>query len=325
MRHLCPDCGNEIAGSGLGRCQSCVVRARIRHHGALAGAHIEADWIRDLWNTFVEQEATRVSVSPPAVTKIERSLEYFLRLQAEFGHRSEITAQSISERLGRKFARQYLIASRFIVGCLDLKDYQAVSEDVAEHDRQQAIIARRQNEPFGPLLKEYANYLERHSVAIRSSRLYLRAAEALCTTQKLEGTKAWTPGTIEAFLRKKPGHAASLSRFVRFCRSEKNWNVEMSSQRERPTGVATIIKDRKNLRDILKDIEALPINRLTTRQVARILSLALGIPTRILIAERRAGKPHQRSDGTIFLTDAAIISPESPICAYACRWISLKR
>jgi hypothetical protein len=323
MSHPCPDCGDILPGSGLGRCQTCLVKKRIRHDAALAGAKIEADWVRCLWESFAERQIAQASSSLLFVARTIRSVEFFLELQGKFVGSKEITSKYMSERFGSKFLRKYLVASRFVIERLNLERFQEAREDVAERGRALAIVERASEKLYGPLLHSYAAHLEGHGSNLRTMRLYLRAAEAFCVDRNIKNSAAWPSGTLEAYLIKSPGHFASLTRFVTFCRKHLKWDVAMPRKGDRPVKPLQAVQDRTELRRQMKKVADVPPSCQTTRQLGRILALSLGVPAVQLVKDRKEHVPHRQPDGSIYMMDDAIIAKDSPLFRYAQRWVEL--
>lgn len=323
VSHLCPDCDRAVPGGGLGRCRTCLNRARVRHNASLVAARLEYQWVREIWLAFVEDQIGKVSDNPLFVRQIERASEFLLALESAFSSPAEINSHLLLSRFGSKFLRKHLVISRFVVARLRLDQFDAARTAVTEDQRVTDILERAAEKPHGALLNTYVEDLRDSGVSTRTIRLYLRAAEAFCLHQKVENSRPWRDGALHDYLAKAPGHTASLFRFVTYCRRHMKWEVEMPKWSERPTSVAPAVRDLGKLETLLASVCGQPKDRLSTKILARLFSLSLGVPATTLLKERKDGIPHCRPDGSIYLTGAAVVTQDNPLFPFASRWIEL--
>jgi len=318
--HACPSCGSLEKGGGLGHCRSCINRSNVEKDAALVAAEIEALWCRDLWYGYVRESLSPDASSPRLRAQINRAAEFFRALDQRFESMEEVNAKSLVQRLDSRFLRRYLTASRHVVASLNLDGITVARGERVEVQRTTNILAESANQSHGPMLRAYAQWLDGIGIAARTARLYLRAAESFCRLATLDGSIPWQPSELVAYLKKTPGNAASLGRFVRYCRKQLGWDVEMPAKTLwRPTA-SRATRDLRELRIALKTLDARPDASLTTKELARVLSLALGVSAAQLMRRRATTEVKRYPDGSIEIEQDAVIDVSHPLHRFAQRW-----
>lgn len=323
VTHPCPVCGAVVLGGGARRCRGCTNRTAISQHATLVAAGLEGEWSRILWGVFVAEQLSADPDNPRLKQKIEHSAEFFEQLDQRFEALSAVTTESMTGCFDSRFLRKHLLASRFVTEQLDLQDFAACRNSEAERRRYADILARAKNEKYGTLLAAYAEHLAEKRVAMRTARLYLRAAEAFCAHADVGPAAPWREERIIGYLRSAPGQGASLARFVTYCAKELGWDVRVPHKQLWKSASTTMATQVKELRKALRETDNVPSSALTTREVARVLSIALGVPAAQLLRDRDAGKVLVHETGGIEVTDQAILLPADPLHRYAQRWADL--
>jgi hypothetical protein len=285
---------------------------------------MESAWTRSLWNAFVQQMLERNAADPKLSGLIEHSAGFFQALAEKFQSAEEISAQSVAKAFDSRVLRKHLLASRFLADALQIAGLEDEVEAVTEWRRVNDLLARVRGTRWGALLERYAEWMFAREVAVRTARLYLRAAEAFCDAAGASDIAPWAESDAISYLSSSPGHAASLTRFMTFCREWKGWDVRMppkSLWTRAPS--AKTAEEVKRLRKLLKRMSAKETDLLTTREIARVLSLATGVPAARLIRERQAGAVAVDERGSIAVTQDAVISAEQPLYRFARRWAEL--
>ena len=124
-------------------------------------------------------------------------------------------------------------------------------------------------------------------------------------------------------LRASPGQGANLARFVSYCRKKFGWNVRIPDAKLWKNSANKTTRQLQELRKALRATIGVADSALTTREVGRVLSLALDIPAAQLLRERDAGQVVMYANGAIEVTDQAVLVPEDPLYRYARRWADL--
>jgi len=324
VSHDCPQCGTRVPGGGLARCRGCANRESVQRLALVVSASFEAQWVRELWKGFVALQLEEAASSPKLRQTLDRASSFFAALEKSFASAEEIDAQSLAERMDSRLLRKHLLASRFLVATLELNETEGNREIATERRRIAQIISRCGKAKYGEVLEHYVEWLRAAGVADRTARLYLRAAESFCADAGVDASQAWREQDALRYLAKMPGHAASLSRFFRYCRECRGWDVCLPP---RSLWVGTPAKrdadQIKRLRKALQRVGGMDTAILTTREVARLLSLAVGLPATQLLREREAGRVVLHGDGSVELAPQAVIATADALYPYARRWLDL--
>lgn len=326
VTHDCPQCGKAVAGAGIGRCRACLIQTSVQAEAAMVAAELEDEGVRALWHGFVATQLEDCTDDPKRVQQIAHAAGFFRLLDRAFEDVADIDAASLMQRIDGRQLRRYLLASRYVIQTLQL-DLLEERERAAEQRRTQAIIDRSTAKKgnVGATLRSYAEWLTAHGVAPRTARLYLRAAESF-SQQVSFGNAGWTQDQLVRYLKKSPGHRASLTRFVSYCRKSLGWDVKMIPQAtlaaavRRPSPVARQVAQ---LRKAIAAASKMQEGTMPTKTVVRILSLALDVPAAELLRARNAGDVSVREDGAIEVAVDAVFEPSDSLYRYARRWAEL--
>lgn len=321
-QHACPVCSDSVPGAGLARCRSCSNRLLIHKDAVFVAAQIETEWVRQLWNAFVEERLDAASAKPGLRQQMSHAAEFFRVLESSAAQNEPDDPDILLANIDSRFARKHLLASRFVAGRIASAELAKQRGVVVEHRRIRNILDRSRDHSFHALLKSYAEYLASNRLSVRTVRLYLRAAEAFCLKGNVNASEPWTNETLATYLNRSKGHAASLGRFVTYCRMEQAWDVQM------PLGIsetASIVLRRqvKDLQKLLQKLEALDSSAISTKMLGRLFSLSFGLPAAQLIRERRVVQLAIQEDGQIQIMDNASIGPSDALHRYALRWVEL--
>lgn len=322
VRHDCPGCGAVVNGSGLSKCRSCTNKAAVLKNASFVAVELEAMWCRELWQAFVEHMLSDDSSSPQIKSRVEHAAEFFRELSQLFPSRDKFAAELMIQKVGSKFFRRHLLASRFVISKLGASEFEEKRGRSVEQQRIANILDRSGDGAYVTSLSIYAQWLTDHKVEVRTARLYLRAAEGFCASCRFDGATAWTEPAIIEYLKGSPGQAASLGRFVTYCRKQRGWDVRIPPKAlwKQDPGMA---KDVSNLRKSIRALATKPSDALTTKDLARVLSLALDIPAVQLIRERSMVGVARRMDGAIEIYKDAAIEKSHPLYRFALRWADL--
>lgn len=323
VTHDCPGCGTLLKGGGLGRCRSCINRDKVMKDATFVAAQIEAPWCRNLWYGYVQESLSHGGSSPRLPEQIHRAAEFFRILDQRFESKDEIDTISLVQRMDSPILRLYLTASQYVVASLKLDGVVPARAAQVEERRVSSILDESDGQPHGPMLRAYAKWLEELGTAVRTGRLYLRAAESFCRYTSLNGSIPWQPSALVAYLKKTPGNAANLGRFVKYCRSQLGWNVEMPAKVLWHSTTSRTSRDLRELRAVLKSLDGREDASLTTQELARVLSLALGVSAAQLIRRKAAKGVNRYPDGSIEVEQDAIIDVSHPLHGLALRWADL--
>lgn len=319
--HACPACGAAVAGTGAGRCGPCLAASQARRIGALAAAMLEKRWARELYEAFIEHLLQAGTPSARTSKCLQASAEFFLVVERAFDDAGTVTRAALARNIGTAALRANLLASRFLVERLGLRPDEREVQRATERVRFDSIVQRSAREPYGWVVRAYAQYLLRRAVPIRTARLYLRAAEAFCEAALAEKAAPWPSEVLVRYLRRHPGHAASLGRFIGFCQEGLGWDVRRVEKSQWHNPRARTDRAVGVLRDLLSRIEGMPLESAPDRTLGQILSLALGVARTQLDASRRTGEVTMAAPNTIRVGGLEPIVLNGRLLAIAETWL----
>jgi hypothetical protein len=323
--HACPQCCNAVPGGGAARCRACTNVAAIERDAALVKAEIESGWVADLWTSFVGELTSVGSESPALRRRVGHAAEFFRELSRLFPEEGAVGAKSMAAAFDSRFLRRHLLASRFALARIDVPDFKEACGEATERRRAADILLRSRGKPYAMVLDSFAGQLFREQVAPKTIRLYLRAAEAFCVHGRVASDCPWHEDALVGYLKSSPGQAASLGRFIRYCRLSLGWEVRLPEKKAWTAAHTRVARDVSGLRDVLKELRRVPTSSAPTKKLARLFSLAFGVPAAQLIRERDAGRIRVAESGTIEITDDAKLHPHDALYEFAARWVELAR
>ena len=320
--HPCPDCGSEVLGSGTGRCRFCINRAVVRSDASKVAPTLEGVWCQTLWSAYVEHRLSEQPDSPMLRKNLQKDVEFFRLLGATFKTREQACAAGLGRAVSSKVLRKHLVASRFVVRDDSPDDVTMHREARVESERICNVLARAESKPYASILSDYRRWLgEQHTLA-RTMRMYLTTAQVFCEAVKAREEGPWSQDAIVVFLRRHAGLAANLGRFVTFCQRRRTWDVQMPEKSLWKGYKSKERDDVKKLREAVESMDGRDPRTWTTKELARVLSTALGIPAAELV-RNRVGAHLRHADGSVHLGPDAVIGTAHPMRAYALRWAEL--
>lgn len=270
--HLCSGCGSILAGSGNGRCRSCLTRTRILQAATLAASALQRDWNQWLLAEYAQWLAKTRADHTNILRHFHAHMAFFERLEASFTYLSDLTATSLLAQFPVAELRRYLLPISFLRERLGLVLTPEAKLEQVEGERITDILMESQREAWGPLITGYREWLTTQAVALRTTRLLLRSAERFCRTQAVTNDAAWKPTAILHFLTRFPGHRAGLYKFVTYVRSTRSWDVAMPKLGVRTKVPRTI----PALATVMERITRRGVDHVPVAQLARALAKALG-------------------------------------------------
>lgn len=212
----CPDCRIESKRSGKSPCLACAVKRSLKKKQTFIAASLQHEETTALLNEFVEwtvrhdrgsQVSRRFAIYAGFFTKIDNTS---VRLVNDKVIKSLFSPEEL-RRLG--VVTQFLADRGYLL--TSTMDRQAWSEERRIH----RLLEQAAHEPWHELIKQYGSWLSADSakpLALRTRRLYLHAAALLMREQNILQASDIDDRRISQFLKKHPGHYASLTSFARY-------------------------------------------------------------------------------------------------------------
>lgn len=269
VSHACPDCGVAVPGRGTGRCLRCYNREACTSRAVLGAATLNQPWVRDLFTDYAQWLWAERPTKPALHKLLEAHLPFFARLDTEFTTLAAVKSDALQRQLGSPVLRKYLLASRFVRQRLGLQT--ATPQDQVDAGGWARARQRASEHPAGEVLIQYADWLVQQSVAPRTARLYLSAAAKLCEFSRV--TQNPPPQhAVEEFLRRRPGHRNSLSRFCVFASQSLGWAIALGGMPTTGRAPTTV----KRLRALLDQVSSEGLRKARALDLARIVALSFG-------------------------------------------------
>lgn len=278
-RHDCPGCGVSLPGVGAGRCRSCLNRDGITRTMTLLTASLAQPWSRKMALDFGDWLCEKYPQKPALVTLAKTHLVFFTALDGAFDGDENLTAAAIAEKLSTPFLRKHLLCKQFLASryqlVLDSASQKALSEKHQIHKKLASVALS----PYGALLAEYETWLMASEVKTQTRRLYLRAAENLCTHAALSpesfaaSTLDQTQARFRSFTKHHRGSLASAGRFVRYL------NQRIGLELSLPTSQVQV--DRKpvavkRLGMLIRAVKSVGVQQADNFSLLRLTGIALG-------------------------------------------------
>jgi hypothetical protein len=322
LTHACPSCGDSVSGGGLGRCRPCINIGAIRRDSDMVAAQLEQLWMREVWLEFVEGQVQQRNANPAWRSRVNQAAAFFQQVERHFKSLDEISSDALCRKVGSRFLRKHLLASRFLVAHLQLEGFEEARQSIAERQRAEEILMRCVGKPWHEILVNYLGQLRRENTAPRTARLYLRAAEAFCMNAHVDGSKAWSEAAMLAHLKHSPGTANSLSRFVAHCRDCYGWDVCVPDKTEWASPSLRVKRAVESVRKALRAAHPQPVEKMPMKAVVRVLAAAFGVAIAKLSKVPDVPSLVQQ-DGSILVTEDGLVEQGNPLHPFAKRWVEL--
>lgn len=283
VSHSCPDCSVAVPGAGNARCRGCQNRVLILRESGLTAHALTHPWVRDLYLRFAVWLHERMAASPRLLGSFRSHHFFFERIDAQFARIGELTSSAMLKAFGPAELRKHLLVMQFLDAALGISIDEQNKADFAEQERIAAKIVESSRHPWGRVVADYSSALAQSEIAIRTQRMYLSAAVAFCGAVTFKNGGPWSEDGARHFLAKKPGNRANLTRFFSFCRQKYGWDVAMpqlDSTKQRPRLPRTV----RELRTLLREIDAAGIENARMETLARVIAKSLGLRIGVIMS-----------------------------------------
>lgn len=268
----------------------------------------------------MQNQATAPKINALGRQRLSTSAKYFQLIEQRFSFLEEITADNLAQRIDSKTHRRYLLACRFVVESLGLRNFSQARAVAAEWARIDEILSTSEPQPFYSLLETFVAQLTKAQIQPRTIRLYLSAAATFCADANARSDAPWASDAVTTHLQSYPGQRANLFRFVSHCRLQYGWDVFIPHQ----ATALPLAAQMQDLKETLCQMQGRPINTLSRREVSNILAKATGLPVSALkTTQRETFNP--AAPKAIRLADDTVIEPGHLLYPYALRWMAIRQ
>lgn len=317
-RHTCPDCGTTIPGSGSAPCRTCGARRRGR--AAVAAAAPAIGWPRELFERYCE-ECLIVSAKGRIVPDVEKAATFFRALSRKILSEDRLDGISLHRAFGAEALRRAQHAVAFLTETTNSEITEAERRALVEEDRIERIFREVEQRPWASDLKGYDTSLRARLpvIAVRSRRLYIRAAVGLLDASGCLRLKDVDQASLDAFLRRRPGQRSSLAPLLKWVADWPGIHLKL------PPGRKT--KAETNEKAILADVARIMSDLETVQHKSRARALiALAISRLYRVPLERvltlSGKDVIIGDDICLWPNGEAIRLERPLTDAFQRWIS---
>ena len=224
-----------MPGAGAACCHDCALAGRVARRVEAEAEGIAPEWARSLFVAFCTSDDLR-KARGDMDRHIGAYAAFFRALGTQFSDVAAVTQARLLGLHGAEGLRRQFQAVRFLVRRLSLPWDALVAEEITEGARIKAALAAAEGKPWAEDLAAYRlNLSLGRWVTARTERLYVAAAADLLAGSGVEQAVELTQEHLSRHLRRKPGQAANLARFLA-------WVTETAGQRfarrpKRPTRV----------------------------------------------------------------------------------------
>lgn len=250
--HACPSCGVVLAGSGEGRCRSCLNIAGLEREVKLQILSLSRDDCRHWMAGFASWLHGRAPADPGLIADFSRHVPFIERVDSMLDETPRCSAAWLLEHVPVREQREHAQFMKFLEAEQGIVLSPEDKADAVERDRLIAILRAAHGCPYHAALVAFAEHLEAHGCKLRTRRQYLSTAAAFCAFAHVTDA-GWDHAQLERFVTSRPGQRLSLGVFVRFCRQKLTWSVS-DVPKPQPTSGAS--RSGKRFKELLARIEA---------------------------------------------------------------------
>jgi len=285
--HLCPDCGTTVGGSTNSPCFKCSMIRSLRKKAKALERSLATSQGKELLEGFAEWAIERDKVNK-ALSKIAMAADMIARLEHASGGEGALSSDLFRNTFTTEEIRVGGLFSMYLAEIGILTDSATRRSEISDQRRIDGLLRDANDKPWGNLIAKYSEYLNspEKKIQIRTKRVYLRAAFELIDFVDVADVKEMTQEQVRSFLRRRPGHQASLYPCLHFLRTI---GVKVPAlQRRNESKGASVQAVARSAREQLEVLQSTNSMRIRRALIAELLSILYGIPLKVVLhLERR--------------------------------------
>jgi len=266
----CRDCGGTMPAGRRARCETCYFRDLLRRRAKISSAALSAPRVSSAFLQYADWLGEHAG-PVRAARLIVKHLSFFREIEKRWV--DVPMSGQLLEAFGTPGLRRHLLVMKFLED--RRRDGLSVASKVesSEWKRINAVLdGIPPKTPAHALLCGYriallAKY-ESGGIKLTSLRLSLRAAKGLVLASVENPRSLPDQGSVENYLRARPGQRAAVSGFVTYIRREGGHQLILPKARAR-----TSVQERQRVEAALRQL--ILRGALKTGEECRLLSLAL--------------------------------------------------
>jgi hypothetical protein len=242
---------------------------------------------KELLEGFAEWAIERDKVNK-ALSKIAMAADMIARLEHASGGEGALSSDLFRNTFTTEEIRVGGLFSMYLAEIGILTDSATRRSEISDQRRIDGLLRDANDKPWGNLIAKYSEYLNspEKKIQIRTKRVYLRAAFELIDFVDVADVKEMTQEQVRSFLRRRPGHQASLYPCLHFLRTI---GVKVPAlQRRNESKGASVQAVARSAREQLEVLQSTNSMRIRRALIAELLSILYGIPLKVVLhLERR--------------------------------------
>lgn len=307
--HSCPDCGTSVGGVGNARCLSCSIK-RSNWVKAQSAADMMADSrAQHLALGFVGwgNDSGRENI---VATSFARYAQALMRIDnAVAGSDAAIDNAFLLKTFTTEELRSMGLLTQYFgeTGILTA-DGRARDEATLERLIERQLTAV-EGKPWAQDVQRFYKSLQARErpLSLRTFKSYLNVAIQMLEHSKVTRAAQLTKATVEKYLRKSPGSAASATAFISFLRDSRLVSIELVMGAKAPPNLKQSAKQVRRLQDRLQEVRE---RRSRLPLIAKLLAVLFG-STLEEVLRMRMDQLQVHGDGArVLLNDKWIDAPE---------------
>ena len=308
--HACPGCSEAVPGRGAAPCGACGPKRLIARRLAAQADTVKPAWARSMYDAFRDWDG----LPRDQYGVIRQAVAYarvFAAIGAGCGGPGEVTQGRLLELFGNEGLRRAMTVVRFLVAYLSLSWSAEAAGDAAEGRRIGAVMAAHAGRPWAADLQAYRRHLAQgdRTLTLKTVRVYLTAAAGLLTSAKVDRATDLTDRHARAYLMRKDGHRANLTRFAAWLPTTGGQALQVHRKRVRNLRrlERTTLREARRL---LEELEAAAdVGRGRAMLAAAISRVHLVPLTRVLALTRDEVAAGPGGEVTLWPATLALILP----------------
>lgn len=221
-----------MPGGGTAVCTDCSMRRSLRRKANALSIQYKNDRLKQLWMGFSEWLIAE-NYASKALAKLPTYASTLAKVERELGDGEELCNAHLAHALCARDLQQSGLLASYLgsVGVLTSDNTERAGWSDAKRITAAVLSVRR--ERWGSEIDGFAAYLAKldRAISIRTQRLYVRSAVALMEFAEVDRAAKVTDETLAAFVRRRPGHRASLSAWLGFLKGTHNISLTLPKKR----------------------------------------------------------------------------------------------
>jgi len=299
------------------------LKDRIRRRVRLNVELLEQQWVRSLFEGFCAWEGLRKAAGN-MTARIDRYAVFFAEIDRNCEAPGAVTQRRLFEVFGAEGLRRGFLAISFLCDRLAIEWAASALEDMIEARRINQQAQTWRDRPWAEGLQRYVYELEQCELPPlkrKTVRMYQTAAGGLLEMAEVESLGALTQAHLDRYLKRRPGHAANLSAFVRHLRERSGVALEL----QKKAGTPLPKKDRtlvQRVQTLTRRLNAETDQRRGRALFAALLADLYQVPIKDVLA-LSAADVGEEPGAVVLWPGARDVRVEGRLADLFRRWISM--